>query len=668
MELIKNSELIVSESKDNNQHTIILKRENPSSYNGITRLGDALNFLPAGIVNKDDTGMGATTLELSTKRHSIIVEPIKVTASSKAHRHNALYVGSVTNLHPQRIDNNDIQNYLKNDNILYKKIVVVADSLKRVMKVGGQDIFDNFFLLLDEVDSFQLDSSYRNSMEECIDYFKNFPANKRTMLTATMLKFSDPYFNNENITILKYDNPTKRNINLIKADENKIIDCTAKKIIQILQTAQQHKLLVAYNSITGCLLLANTLVNKNIVTSEEIAILCSQNSKYKVENFYNQLQEEKLPKKVNFITSAYFTGFDLHERFHLVSVSSNKSIIHSLSDLKLKQIAGRARDGLLSETIIYDLVAEEPKLITKDELIEIGKKQIQSLVCIRSQFKDNWHFAKTHEKIRSAIISTLDNENIRYVKDLDTNREPEISYLNIDAKLEMNRSQRELYVNENSLFEKLHQDGHFIQWESLPEYNTVSTVPRSTIQDCINKIDELINFLINVEHYTEVLEMRENNITEYNAIQKKILELYLEFFPLLDINDFLQKIREDAKKRDSRALNNKILSALVFTLSDNDPFKSKIKIYFPPGNEFTKTQLLERWNNLFIEINFQKRIDSEVSIVRITKSILQCKKVRRDGNMKFKIEGINPFEFKLKNQRLHPLTQEMIWSNISKYF
>jgi hypothetical protein len=218
------------------------------------------------------------------------------------------------------------------------------------------------------------------------------------------------------------------------------------------------------------------------------------------------------------------------------------------------------------------------------------------------------------------------------------------------------------------LFEKLHQDGHFIQWESLPEYNTVSTVPRSTIQDCINKIDELINFLINVEHYTEVLEMRENNITEYNAIQKKILELYLDFFPLLDINDFLQKIRQDAKKRDSRALNNKILSALVFTLSDNDPFKSKIKIYFPPGNEFTKTQLLERWNNLFIEINFQKRIDSEVSIVRITKSILQCKKVRRDGNMKFKIEGINPFEFKLKNQRLHPLTQEMIWSNISKYF
>ena len=57
-------------------------------------LTDTIKELPHGIINKTETGIGATTLELNSERNSIIVEPLKVTASAKAEKHNALYVGS----------------------------------------------------------------------------------------------------------------------------------------------------------------------------------------------------------------------------------------------------------------------------------------------------------------------------------------------------------------------------------------------------------------------------------------------------------------------------------------------------------------------------------------------------------------------------------------------
>jgi len=46
-------------------------------------LGHAFKFLSHGLVHKEETGMGATTLELKANRNSIIVEPIKIKASSK---------------------------------------------------------------------------------------------------------------------------------------------------------------------------------------------------------------------------------------------------------------------------------------------------------------------------------------------------------------------------------------------------------------------------------------------------------------------------------------------------------------------------------------------------------------------------------------------------------
>ena len=99
-QIIQRKDLVSISSIYSFRHSILIKKYNPDSFNGITRLGDVLTALPHGLVYKEETGMGATTLEFQTPRNSIIVEPIKITASSKAFKHGALYIGSPTKYHP----------------------------------------------------------------------------------------------------------------------------------------------------------------------------------------------------------------------------------------------------------------------------------------------------------------------------------------------------------------------------------------------------------------------------------------------------------------------------------------------------------------------------------------------------------------------------------------
>jgi len=112
-----------------NSTTVILKNETLDKVTGKLRgtyLGDVLKELPHGIINKTETGIGATTLELKSKRNSIIVENLKVTASSKAKHHGAFYVGSPTDDFPNAGDVEDLKDYISDVSVEFKKIIVVV--------------------------------------------------------------------------------------------------------------------------------------------------------------------------------------------------------------------------------------------------------------------------------------------------------------------------------------------------------------------------------------------------------------------------------------------------------------------------------------------------------------------------------------------------------------
>jgi hypothetical protein len=637
----KNPDLIHSNELINeNTREIVIKRYSSDSGTRETKLSDVLIALPSGVIYKDETGMGATHLEMITPRNSIIVEPIKITASSKADNRDikCLYVGGPTSLHPQKITNSAIVQYLTDTTIQYKKILVVADSLSKVIKALKEINATDYFLLIDEVDSFQLDSTFRKSMEDCIDEYKDFPKEQRALLSATVMEFSDQSLFEEPVTILKYNSQVGRIINLILSHKTVIQGACISVVENLLQNNPNDKILVAYNSVSGAFNIATNLINSNL-NRTDVSILCSQNSRTKVGDLYKELSSDFLPTKLNFCTSAYFTGFDLNEKYHLVTVTSVLSKVHALSEKRMKQIAGRARLGLLSETIIQDFEEKEDIVLTKEICLSAAETEIQVLKCIKRQFADNFLLQNNYQKISNLILDSLEYEGKKYLRNTNTDN-PKISYFNIDAAIENSYVLHHLYQEPLTLYNVLQSAGHSVTKTHDIQYRTIESVNIDQV-DRVNRINEILDILIGIDSEDQLgeLELRRR---EFSDIQLKLLDFFKKMIGYIEKENFINTLRETAVLKDSRRLNNYILSATFLTDASGELFKSRVERYFQVNQKYSDADLANLWKAIFTETNILRREFSHVSAVRLTKVFFKLKSSRT--TKLFTILRTNPYD------------------------
>lgn len=223
------------------------------------KLGDFVDRVPFGVLDKTITGLGATTLELETQvRDSIIVVPTKslaynkhLTTEQRMGRNSSMYIGSPIGNILTDITIEDIQEYLGLDNGKRKKFLVVADSLWKVIKAIGPRVYHDYFLMVDEIDTMQSDSVYRPNLEKVIDYYFRFDRTMRAAVTATLRTFSDERLLDESYVTTVWEHNPVRDIRLIEARE---VDVMAEKVIRnLLERSEAEKILVAYNSLDGIL-------------------------------------------------------------------------------------------------------------------------------------------------------------------------------------------------------------------------------------------------------------------------------------------------------------------------------------------------------------------------------------------------------------------------------
>lgn len=136
------------------------------------RLSNFIQKLPHGIVDKKATGVGATTLELKSPRHSIIVAPTKKLAYSKfkwaennLKPKKVLYIGTSIGEFKDRISKSGIIKYMEQNTTQPLKFLVVADSLDYLMNILGEEAYKHYFLMVDEIDLLQADSN--SCVERC---------------------------------------------------------------------------------------------------------------------------------------------------------------------------------------------------------------------------------------------------------------------------------------------------------------------------------------------------------------------------------------------------------------------------------------------------------------------------------------------------------------------
>lgn len=599
-------------------------------------LSDTIKELPHGIINKTETGIGATTLELESKRNSIIVEPLRVTASAKADKHNALYVGSPIGSFKKKIEKKDIKKYIDDTTIEFKKIIVVADSLYKVMDAIPKSQHKDYFLMIDECDSFQLDATFRRSMETCYEIYKDHPKDKKCMISATPLTFSDPDLEDEDYTIIQREVPSTREINLIYSDN--LMSTAIDKILEITNTFPKEKIVVAYNNATELYNLANELEKSHSIPFEEISIMCSNGSKEKVKKYFKELESNLLPNKIILKTSAYFTGYDIEEKYHLITLVKNTDKLNCFSELRLKQIAGRARKGLLSENILLEYHEQKKIIFNKDKLIEAAKLEIKGLTCLSEAYGKSSYLEEQVFDVKELVIKKTNNFGFNLVK-LNDNLDPEISYLNIDALLELNRIQNEVFRNKNTLYNKLISQGNIV----------TEKISKSTTK--VDKIDNKDYIIAREERIKKTLTSWSKHAAENYIFSAKdnIEKIVYESFHLLsnyiDKDYLLEQFTKLSSNRKSTLLVKFVYCAKLSIMEDGSLFKQALKSQFEIGVHYTNEEIHKRVNNLLFKINARLKSPDEKTSIKIFNLFVKATRNNKRAGKPKLVKSYNPKNF-----------------------
>jgi len=632
------------------------------------KLGEIFNSLPYGIVKKSVPGIGATTLALHQLRDTIIVLPTKKLAYQKYLRgynkertsNRFLYVGSdIPEENCKSPTDEQIRSYIaekRTGTFPYKKILVVADSLGRVMEqikyikeeptrfvrkkleeyaeklkhdhslpplnIPITKLHEpqmDWYIMVDEIDTFQSDGKFREAMENVIDYYLEFPPIKRCLVSATIRPFTHPQLKEEPLLEINYEHPQKRPVNVIRT--NNMPREVADTLGRYRERYPNDKIVVAYNSIRSI----NTIIRLLPVELQaDCSVACSSQSQTLAGEYYRSLHSGKLATPITFITSTYFVGVDIEERFHLLTVTDPRRIQTLLSPEKIYQISGRCRDerGLLSETIIYDFY--KPKTPEKAITLEEYERKAEIL----SQF------ANSSEDIQKSCENVLP-ANFADVKDAIVERSKHSvfgsqpisiirrnihgkvvpAYLNIDALGEYQQLCTETYTTKERFFATLREtcqicntayhshkkNAEQIQIEETDRENRKNVI----IQYVQTSIDELLQAKSQGPITDDVLDRmirkpRDNR--HGRTFLKRVKELY-PYVPLDKLIDILTpRLTKGGINWNAVWYRNLRRSIFFACLADDHPFRILLRDYFPQESRMTSDEIREKMNAVLINI------------------------------------------------------------------
>lgn len=572
--------------------------------------------LPTGILYKKFTGLGATTCEIDSPRHSILVFPTVSLAKSKCNQTKkrikdeelavqVLYVGG-------GVKNSSIEEFFSSiSENLKVKFFVVADSLPRLIKILGSEVYETYFLMVDEIDTFQIDTSFRTSLEYAIDYFKEFK--EKCALTATLIPFSDPDFDVSNIDywIIQKDLKDKPFLEIIETTY------PLEKIIDQIESLSDsgERIVVALNSIALINRIVKTLIKNGTVNNEEIGILCSEASKYKI---HNEIEWFAIPedgrvilyKKIVFMTSAYFVGIDILDVYHLI-IGSIQYPEHAILQFeKIYQISGRARNGTYSNVLITPSFMEiYKKHFDVDEIKSRVFKINEILQYSKSLYSDGEYLDDFYSFNNSLFDVKIDGQEGFFRLNKDSIIVP--SSFTIDYKNYFYSSILEYSISLDALVERLNE--YFEVSRQIVYSDTFnSEVENYTGVDFISSFSKKLSTLIN-DLSLQISKNRENTVEdifnvylfkfiEQQKYNKKLYSAGLQFAFFIDKYQNLTVAKNEFVKFNSDKIKIKEFGELLYLYKlYNGKEYNSLKKYFELGVEYSSNEFLLIINNLTVE-------------------------------------------------------------------
>ena len=562
-------------------------------------LSNYLTKMPHGLVDKKIPGIGATTLEINSKRNSIIVFPTKALAYSKHSKHpNTLYVGSEIKGEKEKVTNQQIEEYLAKDG--YKKLLVVADSLGRLLGIIGKN-YKDYFLMIDEIDVLQTDNNFRPQLENVIDYYLMFPLKNRCMVTATMKEFINPLLKKECKFSITWIYNARRDVKLLHTNN------TTQTVIEEIISHPRDKIFIAYNSI---LQIQNILSTLDEETRKECAILCSEASiKEAGEYFAPKLGDnDTLPARINFATCCYFTGIDIEDSYHLITVSDVRRSHSMLTLDRMTQIHGRCRkdNGVLSETIIYNTLGYVSVMESMEKytatLLNKAQKVLKVLESADTISQGDYTltdlFAIIKEAIREKAQERIAGNELINLTRKDVYGKDVPAYLNIDYIIERTELYASYFMPE-TLKEVLRKQVKIISYKSLnydvsPEQSSIEKANK----DAQNKLTEsyIQEAINNIKLLSTTGQLNDNTLYSYTrhcrSKTKIFLERFIKLYRYVDLDSLLHQLWE-IRTSNNLAFKNFNNTVMYWALDEEHPFKVAIRRSFTLNKSYSASEIQE---------------------------------------------------------------------------
>jgi hypothetical protein len=311
---------------------------------GVQRISEFMSEFPNGILNKKETGVGATHLAITNNQPYIICVPTIELIENKTYQHSNLFgvFGG--------IKKTDFDNYLASEKI--PKLMVTYNSLPKLV-TWLKNPYSDFKLLVDEYHSLLSDYSYRDEaidglLEEalkfehkcfvsatpinpkyCPEQLKEIDNYEIEWETSSKIK---PFRKRTNKPFAAVVNVIKR----FKANGNKL----RMNINGKLEESKECYFFI--NSVKAIV----DILNSANLTGKEVKIICSDTERNKEllkDWSISKVSDENKP--FTFITSKAFLGADFYSNSGIVYVVSSVHKKNTLYDIAtdIFQIAGRIR-------------------------------------------------------------------------------------------------------------------------------------------------------------------------------------------------------------------------------------------------------------------------------------------------------------------------------------
>ena len=551
-------------------------------------LSDFMETLPKGILNKKNTGCGATTLAIENNENYIICVPTITLIHNKVSQYpNKRSNNKILGVYGETSDK-AITKYINNNMI--KKIFVTYDSFKRLSEIIN---INDYKICIDEYQNLLTAYTYRNSaISSLLDILKDH--NYVTYLSATPIEFNyaPRQLQSLDYTVINWQNTHKIKVERIKTNSpyqkvlNIINDYKAGRSITI-NGIKSKEAYFFINSVTSII----KIIESAGLKQSEVKIICANNedNKRTLKGFNINKVEDK-NKMFTFITRTSFEGCDFYSDSGISFVISNNHTKTTLLDIAtdIMQIAGRIRNANNPfRYSIYHIFNKATVEITKEEFDNKMNERINNAKATISLFN------KANEIEKKALIDKIIYSINNYNED-ELTRVSDNNIIIDDLKIKSLYYQynvvNEIYVNGISIREAYIKSGFDIS--SNQEYEII-------VSDFIDRINNNMNFRDCIIEYING-KKDPNDYFKY-AFRLQQIE---DNFPIINkAYNILGVAKLKALRYSKEAIEKELLSnlpsvktAIIYNLNKH------IKL----NNRYSKEELKTILNNIYSKLDIKK--------------------------------------------------------------